>query len=416
VVQETNWIESLPLQSHHIMERLTRRGHEVRVIDFEARWRREGQSNPFTSHLFSNVQRTDPTSSVCLIRPGMLRVPGLGRLSSIPSQFKVIFEQIAQWCDVVVLYSVPTNGVMTLLLSKLIDKPVLFHSFDVLHRMTGNSFLLSPTWAFERFVYPRVSKVVVISPSLKRYMETIGVSSSDIVMLPPAVNTTMFNPGNSGDRFRGEQGISDDDKIVLFSGWLYEFSGLDTILRDLSCMVDDFPNMKLVICGDGPLLPKLQAMQKKFELEDQVKILGRRPYGQMPTIIASADVCINPYLPDIRSKFAFPSKIAEYMASGKAVISTDLPGTSSMLGSKSGVLLVTSSDFMGALKKVLANDEWRETSGRDCRRFCEEHFSLDAVVSTFESILMELVRNRRSSTFLTENRHIDRTEEAILAN
>ena len=181
-------------------------------------------------------------------------------------------------------------------------------------------------------------------------------------------------------------------------------------------MVDDFPNMKLVICGDGPLLPKLQAMQKKFELEDQVKILGRRPYGQMPTIIASADVCINPYLPDIRSKFAFPSKIAEYMASGKAVISTDLPGTSSMLGWKSGVLLVTSSDFMGALKKVLANDECRETSGRVRRRFCEEHFSLDAVVSTFESILMELVRNRRSSTFLTENRHIDRTEEAILAN
>src|SRR5439155_13241198 len=207
------------------MERLTRRGHEVRVIDVEARWRREGQSNPFTSHLFSNVQRTDRTSSVCLIRPGMLRVPGLGRLSSIPSQFKVIFEQIAQWCDVVVLYSVPTNGVMTLLLSKLIDKPVLFHSFDVLHRMTGNSFLLSPTWAFERFVYPRVSKVVVISPSLKRYMETIGVSSSDTFMLPPAVNTTMFNPGNYGDRFRGEQGISDDDNIVLFSGWLYEFTG-----------------------------------------------------------------------------------------------------------------------------------------------------------------------------------------------
>jgi len=399
------------------MESLTRRGHEVRVIDFEARWRREGQSNPFTSRVFSNVQRTDPTSSVCLIRPGMLKVPGLGRLSSVPSQFKVIFEQIAQWCDVVVLYSVPTNGVMTLLLSKLIDKPVIFHSFDILHRMTGNPLLLSPTWAFERFVYPRASKVVVISPSLKRYMETIGVPSSDIVLLPPAVNTTMFNPGNSGDRFREELGISDDDKIVLFSGWLYDFSGLDTMLQDLSGMVDDFPDMKLVICGDGPLLPKLRTMQTKLDLEHQVKILGRRPYGQMPTIIASADICINPYLPDIRSKFAFPSKIAEYMASGKAVISTDLPGTSSMLGSNSGVLLVPPSEFMDSLRKTIANDEWRKASGEDCRRFCEEHFSLDAVVSRFESILTELVRDRRRFPALPSmNRRIVRREEAILAN
>ena len=32
VVQESNWIAKGPHQSHHLMERMVSRGHEVRVI------------------------------------------------------------------------------------------------------------------------------------------------------------------------------------------------------------------------------------------------------------------------------------------------------------------------------------------------------------------------------------------------
>ena len=35
VVQESDWIVMGPHQSHHLMERLSERGHEVRVIDYE---------------------------------------------------------------------------------------------------------------------------------------------------------------------------------------------------------------------------------------------------------------------------------------------------------------------------------------------------------------------------------------------
>ena len=35
VVQESDWIERGPHQNHHLMERLSIKGHEVRVIDYE---------------------------------------------------------------------------------------------------------------------------------------------------------------------------------------------------------------------------------------------------------------------------------------------------------------------------------------------------------------------------------------------
>ena len=275
VVQETDWLNGLPLQSHHIMEYLASRGHEVTIVDYEARWRRQDGCQHFTKRVFPAISRTGSGSSVRLIRPGMIKAPGVARLTSAPGQFRSIFEQMARHCDVVVLYSVPTNGFQTLLSSRILGRPVLFHSFDVLHRMTGHRSLVAPTWTFERFVYRRVDKIVVISTALRDYMKSIGVRENNIALVPPAVDTNRFHPSVSGDRFRKSIGLSIYDTVVLFSGWLYEFSGLDMVIQSLMQLIDEIPQLKLVVCGDGPQLDELQRLRNRLELKDQVKILGR---------------------------------------------------------------------------------------------------------------------------------------------
>lgn len=49
VVQESDWIERNPHQQHHLFDRLSARGHEVRVIDYPIDWRKDeggGIMNP----------------------------------------------------------------------------------------------------------------------------------------------------------------------------------------------------------------------------------------------------------------------------------------------------------------------------------------------------------------------------------
>lgn len=379
------------------MEFLSKKGHTVRVVDYEARWHHGNILHSTKSKDLPNLHRTDPESSVRLLRPGMLRVPGIGRLSSFGSQFRIIFEQMARWCDVVVLYSVPTNGVQTILSSKLLSKPVVFHAFDVLHRMTGYNLLRAPMWTLERFVYQRVNKIIVISASLGKYMRRIGVPNDSITLLPPAVDTNKFNPSVQGSNVRKELGIREGEKVILFSGWLYEFSGVDIVLQSINELARDIPNIKLVICGEGPLLNKLARIRRDLRAERYVSILGRRPFEQMPEIIAAADVCINPYLQDVRSTFAFPSKIAEYMATGKSVIATDLPGTKSILGSQSGAVLVSIEEFVDSLRAILKDDDQRRRLGAQCRKYSEACFSIESVSQRFENVLSEVV-NRRDLT------------------
>ena len=41
VVQESDWIKRNPHQQHHLMERLSMRGHEIRVIDYPIDWKKD---------------------------------------------------------------------------------------------------------------------------------------------------------------------------------------------------------------------------------------------------------------------------------------------------------------------------------------------------------------------------------------
>ena len=391
VVQETDWIRNLPLQTHQIMEFLSKIGHEVRVVDFEANWESGNKTVSLRSRQFLDIHRTDKEASVRVFRPGMLKLSGISRLSSWMPQFKVIFEQMVSWCDIVVLYSVPTNGVQTILSSRLLSKPVIFHSYDVLHRMTGHSFLRAPTWMLERFVCRRANKIVVISAALANYMRDIGVPAQKVVLIPPAVDTCKFNPSVDGRGIRRELGIRDDEKVALFSGWLYDFCGIDLVFRAIEDLAQNIPRFRLVVCGDGPLLDTLVRLRAELGIERYVCLLGRRPFDDMPGIVAGADVCINPYLPDVRSIFAFPSKIAEYMAAGKSVIATNLDGTESILGKSSGAILVSPERFADAIRSVMTDDDLRQKLAEQCRNFCLDNFSLQLIAQRFESVLTETI-------------------------
>jgi glycosyltransferase involved in cell wall biosynthesis len=56
-----------------------------------------------------------------------------------------------------------------------------------------------------------------------------------------------------------------------------------------------------------------------------VHFLGRQPYADLPHFVAGFDVCINPYVLDGVAANVDPLKLYDYIASGKPVVSVDIP-------------------------------------------------------------------------------------------
>jgi len=91
---------------------------------------------------------------------------------------------------------------------------------------------------------------------------------------------------------------------------------LDRISRDL-------PEWSLVLVGpDG--FPK-EGSYDQLKQRENVHLLGRKDVGLIPGYLKAFDVAILPYQIIGQTKYAYPCKIHEYLASGKPVVAYPLP-------------------------------------------------------------------------------------------
>jgi len=72
----------------------------------------------------------------------------------------------------------------------------------------------------------------------------------------------------------------------------------------------------------GPVDKNLEARLKPYA---NIKLLGARPYAQLPGYLKGFDLCLNPYVEGEISLGASPLKLYEYLATGKPILSTPQP-------------------------------------------------------------------------------------------
>lgn len=117
-----------------------------------------------------------------------------------------------------------------------------------------------------------------------------------------------------------EQNIN-DKYIVLFSGTLNELSGIEVVIEAFNLINDD--SIELHIYGEGPCKKQLEKLVKN----SQILFLGQKRNEDILKLQKHADLLVSPRLPDdFVTKYTFPSKILEYIASGNPVLSNKLLG------------------------------------------------------------------------------------------
>ena len=132
----------------------------------------------------------------------------------------------------------------------------------------------------------------------------------------------------------------------------------------------------------------------KGQLKDQLIIIGWQPYEKIPELIAASDICLLPADPTEKiMQDIVPIKLYEYMAMGKPVITTKLPGVMKEFGEDHGVVYVNNPE--AALWKAveLIEGGMVEAYGHTARRFVRMCGWAD-VVDEFEGVLEELRRKK----------------------
>ena len=322
LVCEIDYLRKVVFDVHMLPEAMSMRGHNVYVIDYESMWEKGVNSQKEV-----DVARVFPEAVVHLIRPCFIKIGGLSRLSAFVSHYFAIKKVLTEKnIDVIILYSVPTNGLQTVYLARKYNIPVVFRSLDVLNKLVTYSAFRPITKMLEKYVYSHVDRALTLTTRLSDYMIELGTKPEKVTVLPMPVDTNIFHPSTDGvNEVRGKWGLQ-GKKVVLFMGTLFDFSGLDEFIPQFRYVLHWFPEARLLIVGDGTQRPLLESIIKLAELENEVIITGFQPYQDMPKYINLADVCINSFRVNDITRDIFPGKTVQFLACGKPLVNTSLSG------------------------------------------------------------------------------------------
>ncbi len=390
IVQDTDWIRRNPIQQTHLAERLALRGHEIRVIDYEILWRTEGKKELFSKREVFHVSRVFDEVSLPVIRPGILKIPVLDYFSMLFTYTKEINRQIVDFRPDVII----SNDILTTYISyraaKKNNVPTIYYAIDIEHRLVPFKFLQPLGKKIEARNIRTADSVISINEMLREYTIRMGAKSSKTMVIRAGIDSERYDPTIDGSEIRKRYGLSEDDIVLFFMVWLYDFSGLKEVAVELAKIRAQKPNIKLLIVGDGDAYDDLQKIREENNLADHMILTGKQSFEDIPIYLAAADIYLLPAYNNEIMRDIVPIKMYEYMAMGRPVISTKLPGVMKEFGEGNGIIFVERTEDVLPRALELINNRDIDNLGRKARSFVQRN-SWDRITDKFEAVLLDVI-------------------------
>jgi glycosyltransferase involved in cell wall biosynthesis len=396
-VHEISWLDKLTYEIHDIPELLSLAGHRVTFIDF-AETDRHNLSKKFRrwkTTVSSGMTRAHQGSTVDVLTPGYIATGIWGRLLNSLTFIPLFWRTVKdKRIDVVVLYGVPTNGLQTVFLARVLKVPVLFRAIDVSHRLRKFKipFLIR---LVEKIVYRGADHISCHNEALKSYCVSLGCRASKISIDFPRLDTTRFKPIGRSEELASTYGISANSKIVFFRGTLYRFCGLEKFIELFSTYLKSHPDVCVLIVGGGEAEGSIRKTVMNYGLDSQVLIAPFVDYESLVTHICIADVSINTFSPSLVTHCALPGRVLQSMSCGIPVVSTPLEGLMSYSnGSDAVTYRELDSLFVDAVIDLLAYSGKRKALGDAGRQLVESKGTWDEFVIDFQYQLQRLLNTK----------------------
>lgn len=344
VVQESDWIQRNPHQQHHLMERLSLRGHKIRVIDYEIDWKTNKNEGLISKRtVFKDVHKIHDDARIYVVRPGLLKIPVLNYFSWMWTNWREINRQINEFQpDVIVGFGL-INTYIAARAAKKHNIPFVYYLIDVLYTLIPEKSLQYIGKQVKKGIIKNSDLVITINKKLSESAVELGADEENTLVIDAGIDLERFDPQIDGSTIRKEYGIKDDELLLFFMGWIYHFAGVKEVAEKLG--KENHENIKLMVVGDGDAYSDLEEIREKYNIHEKLILTGKQPYNKIPEFIAASDVCILPAYPnEIIMQNIVPIKLYEYMAMGKPVLTTNLPGIKKEFGMDNGVLYVEKSE------------------------------------------------------------------------
>ena len=240
--------------------------------------------------------------------------------------------------------------------------------------------------------------VTAVSEFLKKKAhEELGIER-EIHVVPNFIDVDRFTRLN-GVRLFVESGcvgvrtneeaeeLNPEEKILLHASNFRKIKRVVELVETMRIIVDHFPEVRLIIAGDGPTRIEVERKIEALDLCDNVHLLGIK--SNMQEIMCSADLfLLNSTLEGM------PLVLLEAMSCSLPVVTTPAGGIPELVRpGKDGAVTkgFEQEEYAQTIIELLESDTKRKSLGQAGRKRVEESFSAERVVKMYEKVFEEAV-------------------------
>ncbi len=236
------------------------------------------------------------------------------------------------------------------------------------------------SFIIDRVIERFVAANIAVSEANREYLvRQKRYPARKIAVIPNGRDLALYAavPDRELCRLRERYGLSREDRVITAVARLEPQKGHRYLLAALPAILRRFPDVKLLLIGDGSLRPELERMAADLKIRENVIFAGfvspAAPYYFLAEFIV---------LPSLYE--GMPLVAIEAGAAGKAIVATDVDGTREVVQPGLTGLLVRPADadaLADAVGRLLAEPEVALRMGGAAQQRVREDFTIEGQVS-----------------------------------
>jgi glycosyltransferase involved in cell wall biosynthesis len=263
---------------------------------------------------------------------------------------------------------------------------------------TVQEFIKNTIHNWMRDYMQRCTRVVIPSESMREILTREYGLESRYSVIPTGIEVEDFRAAD-GSAIRSRYGW-ENDRVMISTGRLAKEKNWKTLLEATALALENHPNLRLVILGDGPERQTLEEFSRRLGIGARVQLLGFIPFEEVPSHLKAADL------------FCFASTTEtqgivtmEALAAGLPVAAVDASGTRDIIqDGKQGLLVEDHSEALAAAIHQLLGDQALYQRLRDAAYERAKKFDMKRLAGRLLDVYEQAIQDKKEGRYVQVKR------------
>ena len=236
--------------------------------------------------------------------------------------------------------------------------------------------------SIDQFWLNKFDRIVAISDQVKKKLLNKNVPKEKVFLIENGIDVSRFNRSFNRSEVRKMFDIPTNSLVIGTIGRLSVEKGHAFLIGVIGKLIRDFPHLRLLIVGDGPLSQSLKQQADQSALNGHVNFMGIS--NDIPRMLALMDIFVLPSLGE-----GLPMALLEAMAAKVPVVATRVGDIPKIISEDNNGFLIPAADKVAlkeALSKLLKDKKKRKFFAKNGYFTVSQDFSSQNMARKYVSI------------------------------